>query len=86
VTRLVWSAGVLALLALAHEGLALLLDRAELIERLLSPGPAALVALPAAALLYVLRLGLVFLGPGLLALAVVRAMSRLGRPLSGPAP
>ena len=47
------------------------LDGAELIERLLAPGPGALIAIPAALVFYVLRLGLVFLGPGIALASVV---------------
>jgi hypothetical protein len=73
VTRPFAVLGLLGALALAHELLAAALDRAELVELLLSPSLDALVALPLALLLYALRLGLLFLGPGiaLLALAAI---------------
>ncbi len=61
----------LFVLALVHELLARWLDGAELIERLLAPGPGAVIAIPAALVFYVLRLGLVFLGPGIALASVV---------------
>ncbi len=71
VTRL---AGLsLALLAL-HEGMALGLDRAELIERLLSPGdPSVIVVLFVGVCFYALRLGLLFVLPGVWLFALIRA-------------
>lgn len=61
----------LAALAIAHGLLARWLDDAELIERLLAPGPDALVALPAALVLYALRLALMFVGPGAALISVL---------------
>lgn len=62
---------VLAALAIAHELLARALDGAGLIERLLSPGPETLIAIPAALLLYALRLGSIFVGPGVALMCVL---------------
>ena len=62
---------VLAAMVGAHELLARALDAAELIERLLALGPDALLAIPAAVLLYALRLALMFAGPGVALLCVL---------------
>lgn len=64
-----------------HELLARGLDRAGLIERLLSPsGVGAVVALVAAVALYALRLGLLFVVPGVvLARLVIAAYSASSR-------
>lgn len=78
----------------AHEGLVLALDRAELVERLLSPsGLDSLLALCAALVLFTLRLGLLLLVPacvGGLASAWLFGLAhdRLSRPhvMSGPTP
>ncbi len=60
------AAAALAGLAILHDLLALGLDRAGLIERLLSPYEAsALLAVAAALVLYALRLVLLVVGPGL---------------------
>lgn len=69
VTRL---AGLsLALIAL-HEGMALGLDRAELIERLLSPGdPSVILVLFVGVCFYALRLGLLFVLPGVWLFALI---------------
>lgn len=77
--------GILALVALAslgivHELLARALDAHDLIERLLSPGNGALVAIPTALVLYALRLFLVFAGPGIALAAMIRIMSRWRAP------
>lgn len=77
---------ILFALGLAHEALVLALDRAELVEQLLAPGWDALVALPAAALLYVVRLALVFFGPGVAVVAlamIARARLRARTPERG---
>ncbi len=67
----------LAVMAVVHELLAWALDSADLIERLLAPGPEALIAIPAALLLYALRLGLLFVGPGVALLCVLSIASNL---------
>ena len=64
---------LLALLAV-HEILSRALDRVDLVERLLAPGPDALVALPFALLLYAVRLVLVFV-----ALALPRTLASWAR-------
>jgi len=61
-------------LLLAHELLARALDRLDLIERLLSPGLDALIALPFALVLYAIRLALVFVAPAVVAIAAIRAL------------
>jgi hypothetical protein len=61
-------------LVLAHELLAKGLDRLELIERLLSPGWDALIALPLALVLYAIRLALLFVAPLVIALLAIRAL------------
>jgi hypothetical protein len=57
------------------------LDRAGLIERLLSPsGAGVAVALVAALAMYTLRLGLIFVAPGVVvAWAVIAAIEAWGR-------
>lgn len=65
-----------ALLAL-HEALAYGLDRAELIERLLSPGdPSVIVALFLGVAFFALRLGVLFVLPGAWLYALVFALRR----------
>lgn len=84
----------LASLAILHDLLALVLDRAGLVEQLLSPYEAsAVIALIAALVLFALRLGLVLLGPALAlallgdrALALGAWLSERGRPASGLPP
>lgn len=66
---------VLALVG-AHELLARVLDRFDLVERLLAPGGEALAALPLAGLLYALRLTALFVAPPLFAIALARTLSR----------
>ncbi|MDB4931008.1 MAG: hypothetical protein JWM10_3492 [Myxococcaceae bacterium] len=59
----------------AHEALARALAAAGLVERLLSPsGPGAALALVAALALYGLRLGLLFVAPGLVAARIIAAL------------
>lgn len=67
--------GAVALLALAHEALASWLDQLDLAERLLSPSGDALVALPLAALLYVVRFALVFGGAPLALIGLAAIVS-----------
>lgn len=78
ITRL--AALSLALIAL-HEGMALGLDRAELIERLLSPGdPSVIVVLFVGVCFYALRLVLLFVLPGVWLFALIRvALASLNR-------
>lgn len=73
----------IGVLALAHHALAWSLDRMELVERLLSPSLDAAAALPLALALYAIRLGLVFVAPGL---AVVAAATLALRALMRAAP
>lgn len=61
-------------LLLAHELLVRGLDRLDLIERLLSPGLDALVALPFALALYAIRLVLLFIAPSAVAIAAIREL------------
>ncbi|UJR86441.1 Hypothetical protein I5071_85360 [Sandaracinus amylolyticus] len=78
----------IALLAITHEALAIALDRADLIERLLSPSADALIAIPFALALYAIRLLLLFVAPGLVVIALTaRAWSTRSRPAArgGPA-
>ena len=65
---------VLSLVLIAlHEALALGLDRAELIERLLSPGdPSVIVVLFVGVCFYALRLGLLFVLPGVWLYTLIR--------------
>lgn len=75
-----WAKRSLAIVAAigAHEALARGLDRAGLVERLLSPsGAGAAVVLVAAAAMYALRLGLLFVVPGVVVARAVNAA--LGR-------
>ncbi len=73
-----WAKRALTIIAaiVLHEALARGLDRAGLIERLLSPsGAGAAVALVAAVVMYALRLGLLFVVPGVVvARAVIGAI------------
>lgn len=71
-----WARGAVSIAAaiVLHELLARGLDRAGLIERLLSPsGAGAVAALVAAVVLYALRLGLLFVAPGVVLARVVMA-------------
>lgn len=72
-----WPRRALGLVALvvAHEALARGLAAAGLIERLLSPsGAGAVVALVAAVAMYALRLGLLFVAPGVVLSWAVQAL------------
>ena len=70
-TRLAWLS--LALIAL-HEVMAIGLDRAELIERLLSPGePSVLLVILLGVCFYALRLGLLFVLPGVWIFVLINA-------------
>jgi hypothetical protein len=61
-------------LTLVHEALAYGLDRAELIERLLSPGdPTVVLVLLLGMAFFALRLGLLFVLPGVWLYAGIRA-------------
>ncbi|WP_053237125.1 hypothetical protein [Sandaracinus amylolyticus] len=63
-------------LAIAHEVLAIALDRADLIERLLSPSVDALIAIPFALALYAMRLVLFFVAPGLVVIALAASAQK----------
>ena len=76
----------LLILLVTHEVLARALDHAELVERLLAPGPDALVALPFAALLYVVRFTLNFVAPFLLSLALGARLREVIRSREGTSP
>ena len=69
----------LAALLVLHEVGALLLLRVGLVERLLSPGPATLAALPIGLAFYALRLYLLFIAPGRLLYAAVGALAARDR-------
>ncbi len=88
--RWAWRLGAIAAAALAHEGLCRWLVRAGVVERLLAAGGVTAGALLAAALLFALRLALVFVAPGVvLGWVVVELLDRSGiapRPGSANAP
>lgn len=68
-------ASITLALALTHEGLAYALDRVELIERLLSPGdPSVLLVLLLGVAFFALRLGLIFVLPGVWLYAAVHSL------------
>ncbi len=83
-----WAKRALTIVAamVLHEALARGLDRAGLIERLLSPsGGGAVVALVAAVALYALRFGLLFVVPGVVvARALIDLIERRRRRLTLP--
>jgi hypothetical protein len=75
--------GLVAVWAVVHDLLVLALDRAGLVEQLLSPNEtSAIGALVAAVALYGLRLGLVALGPGVVASALILALWPLAHAFS----
>jgi hypothetical protein len=75
VTRAAKQAAALLVAVALHEALARGLAAAGLVERLLSPsGPGVALALVAALALYGLRLGLLFVAPGVVLARLVAAL------------